>query len=352
MSRGKALSGFVVLCLMVGIYGFQAYENLTHQQLTKRAVQVAGNNAQGVPPDLVALFVDSNGNIKDLGQQLINAAGKLEVGEDYTDDNIDKTNCSSWVVHLVGVDASNDHYVGPFEEGKRAEAEFLHHYQDAVDLWKHGNHRGAAFVLGRCLHLIEDMAAVQHVYNEDHSILTRPSRSFIEDLVEANIAGGTDFCYPSWQHDFWADIRAFSTFHDYHHPRVNFEAVRDVTKVYGRPFKSWRYTESLLERAYTPHTYPSFNNMFSPNCDSYSTLPSTILLPFEDSTLLGAKCERREDIFAHPFSCRHDHLGFTSSEGHTLRYDFGMKLSHDQNPTAFDAEFVKSGQPWEDVPFA
>lgn len=72
-----------VLVFSFCVNGLRGYEDNTHRKLSERAIQVAGTKASGIPPELVAQFVDAKGNIRALGTQIINGSG-ASYGEDYT----------------------------------------------------------------------------------------------------------------------------------------------------------------------------------------------------------------------------------------------------------------------------
>ncbi len=92
----RKMSFVILVVLMIRVNCLQGYEDNTHQRLSERAIQIAAINASDVPDELVALFVDVQGNIQPLGIQIINGAGagpaargekepnKFD-GEDYTD---------------------------------------------------------------------------------------------------------------------------------------------------------------------------------------------------------------------------------------------------------------------------
>ena len=157
MRRASHIALVTMTSLLLAVTSIEGYEDNTHQQLSKRALQVAAGNAQGVPPDLVALFVASNGVIKDLGLQVIAGAGAPDIGEDYTIYFID-WDCPVKVTTWPWFAESLNHFGTGLLWGGPAYASFVRFYGDAVDLWNSGNKTDAAFTLGRALHPIEDMA--------------------------------------------------------------------------------------------------------------------------------------------------------------------------------------------------
>jgi len=106
MTRRSTLAAGVSIVMLLAAVTTGGYDDLTHQALSKRALQVAAEHAQGVPPDLVGVFVASNGTIKDMGRQVIDGAGKSRhglfdktAGEDYTKYRITHHHCNPWKVH-------------------------------------------------------------------------------------------------------------------------------------------------------------------------------------------------------------------------------------------------------------
>ncbi len=201
MKTGKMVAMLASAVAVLGGITVGGYEDLTHQQLSKRAVQVAGSNAQAIPPELVALFVDSQGNIKSLGQQIIAGAGEgpgarggggpvATDGEDYTRYRI--IHCKEAKPHVATWEPLN-HFAGGMAIGGPAADRFVKFYQDAVDLWRKGNRKDAAFIFGRALHLVEDMAQPQHASDEAHPDKCYfgygPKLSFLEEFTEAQING-------------------------------------------------------------------------------------------------------------------------------------------------------------------
>ena len=194
----------VVLALMTMFFGATSvggYEDVTHQKLTPRAVQVADNNAQGVPPDLVALFVDSQGNIKDLGTQTIAGAGDPTWGEDYSRYDIYGP-CPPVVNRKLDSNEPLNHFATGLLRADPAWIRFLTFWNDAITLWRQGNRPAAAFILGRAMHLVEDMAQPQHAMDEMHYpgghwwLWWVRHPSFLENFTEAHVkgTGGSGFC--------------------------------------------------------------------------------------------------------------------------------------------------------------
>ena len=210
MRRQKNGRMLVVATLLIASTGLLGYEDLTHQQLAKRAVQVAAANTGGIPTDLVGQFVDAQGRIKDLGQQVINGAGHTpskwkdakhtspddpEAGEDYTGYGIGE--CWAVAKWPDGSEPVN-HFASGELAGSKAYVKFLQFRRDAVLLWKHNKKAEAAFILGRALHMVEDMAQPQHALNEWHypyrtfwigTVVGQYNPSYLEAFAESHIDG-------------------------------------------------------------------------------------------------------------------------------------------------------------------
>jgi hypothetical protein len=86
-------------------------------------------------------------------------------GEDYTGYRI--AGCEGVEKWPDGKEPLN-HFADGMYGGGPAFESYVRFYLDAVNLWKQGKRAEAAFILGRALHLIEDMAQPQHAMNEEH----------------------------------------------------------------------------------------------------------------------------------------------------------------------------------------
>ena len=126
------------------------YEDQTHQALTRRAVRIAAQN--GVPEGFFSQVQV---------QGIIDGAGKHKLGEDYTRYDI-KGICPVYVEKYNVSSECFTHFATGLLWADPAWVRFLTFWHDAVDLWRKGNRYEAAFILGRAVHLVEDMAAPQH----------------------------------------------------------------------------------------------------------------------------------------------------------------------------------------------
>ncbi len=185
------LLGLVLLVPTRAPFG---YEDQTHQALTRQAVKIATQN--GVP---ATFFTD------DQVKAIINGAGEgpgvrgggdpvATDGEDYT--RYKSKGCDGVVPYVYKWEPLN-HFAGGMLIGGPAYVRFVTFYDDAVHLWKVGNRKDAAFILGRAIHLIEDMAQPQHASNEAHPDKCYfgygPKLSFLEEMTEAQV-NGTSLC--------------------------------------------------------------------------------------------------------------------------------------------------------------
>ena len=199
----KMFLGILVGTLALSSH-FYGYEDHTHQELTKKAIEFA--LIKGVPEDF---FKDSE------IMAIVNGAGmgpgirgggepnKYD-GEDYTAYYFDEEySCKDnrKVRKYVCKTESFSHFENGMFDAKSAEFEFRRFFNDAVALWEDGNKIDAAFILGRACHLVEDMAQPQHAMNEAHLDKKRcgipPNISFLEEYTEAIVKGNTndgDFC--------------------------------------------------------------------------------------------------------------------------------------------------------------
>jgi len=209
-NSAKYLVLLISSLLLIPLIG---YEDNTHQRLTERSLIIAAANADGIPSDLVSQFVDSDGHVANYGLKIINGAGAPETeginaGEDYTDYEINtmERNCSlnkKVEPHKNSKEPLN-HFKGKMLGKGPASKRLEEMWQDAVDLWKHGDKQGAAFILGRVCHLIEDMAQPQHAMNESHPdknyLPGIKNLSFIEEFSEASINSAelNKFCANSY----------------------------------------------------------------------------------------------------------------------------------------------------------
>lgn len=165
-----------------------SYEDNTHQALTKRALEVAMGHDTSIPGDFSPLMP--------LGLQVIAGAGLHDIGEDYTAYFID-WDCPVKVITWPWIAESLNHFDTFKLWGGPAYDVFLKFYSDAVGLWHRGRRAEAALILGRALHLIEDMAQPQHALDESHLSFkyARINPSFLEFFTEAHIQPqSTGFC--------------------------------------------------------------------------------------------------------------------------------------------------------------
>ena len=202
MKRTSHMAVVTIMSLILGVTSTEGYEDNTHQRLSQRAIQVAANNAgaQGVPPNLVSLFVYSDGTMNTLGLQVISGAGAPEsegdkAGEDYTTYDIN-WQCPVEVTPKHSSSEPLNHFGTGLLWGGPACVKFQQFMDHAVKLWKLDKKPQAAFILGRALHLVEDMAQPQHALDEAHYPYTTwhwipvggfYNPSFLEFFTEAHI---------------------------------------------------------------------------------------------------------------------------------------------------------------------
>ena len=140
----------VIVTIFFSLIGF-SYEDITHQRLTDQAVKIAVAKG-GVPQSFYEHY----------SQAIINGAGAQKwygrhAGEDYTKYWISKRHCKL-KVHPYRFRAEPLNHFHNWRLGKPAIVKCRQFYRDAVRVWLHGDKEQAAFILGRALHLIEDMA--------------------------------------------------------------------------------------------------------------------------------------------------------------------------------------------------
>ncbi|MGA9750648.1 MAG: CARDB domain-containing protein [Acidobacteriota bacterium] len=196
------------LALLVPTRAPFGYEDQTHQALTRQAVKIATQD--GVPAtfftdDQVKAIIAGSGKGPESGHE----PDKTD-GEDYTKYKIEWSKCPDPVTPKVSEGEPLHHFASSMLFKHPALPTFLRFYGDAVLLWKKGYRRQAAFILGRAIHLVEDMAQPQHAMNEAHPPywvtrlgipLAAPNISFVEEYAEANIRSGGQLC-ERWQYDY------------------------------------------------------------------------------------------------------------------------------------------------------
>ena len=162
--RGKYIVPLILMVMLFETVSINGYEDVTHQKLTQRALQVAADNAgsQDVPSSLVQKFVFPDGRMNTMGFEAINGAGMgpeargdkghpvATDGEDYTRYRITHHHCNPWKVHRhVWWSEPLNHFRHGMLGGAHAEPMCYLFFNDAVKLWKHGKKADAAFILGR-----------------------------------------------------------------------------------------------------------------------------------------------------------------------------------------------------------
>ena len=203
---------FAVLVAGATAWQVGGYEDLTHQGLTQQALKVAAGKDSSIPLELRP----PQGA---LAKQVIYGSGKgpepghdpdKTDGEDYTKYKIDWSKCSDPVIPKVSEGEPLHHFASSMYGAPPALPTFIRFYNHAVLLWKKGYKPQAAFILGRAIHLVEDMAQPQHAMNEAHPPywvtrfgipLAAPNISFLEEYVEANMKEGGTNCQ-AWGYDY------------------------------------------------------------------------------------------------------------------------------------------------------
>ena len=186
-------------------------------------------------------------------------------GEDYTDYEVKYKKCGEDPVttRVYKYEPRNhfgDHSMAILG-GKPTITKFRKFYKEAVDLWRKGFPERAAFILGRALHLVEDMAQPQHAMGEWHldKAIGRypPDLSFLEEFVEGNVRGGSEFC-PRSQYDYSSKISLLS-------PDVPALSAADPSDA----IEQMRHLSTGVGNYYIGHyanfTTDMINNLFGPS---------------------------------------------------------------------------------------
>ena len=206
---------------------------------------------------------------------------------------------------------------------------FVQFYQDAIALWKKGDKGDAAFILGRAVHLMEDMAQPQHASDESHPSLPLDIKlkpSFLEYFTEhylpkANGAVNGGDCEAE-RADYASLIASCQNYEDGGSTRLFNEMTADST-VIGNSFRGESFTYQQLNQYYG--TYAG-----SPGYPPWTPLTMIsgvdVSLPFQDK----AACSRVPYYGNVGPSAPKDYKipdGVTSSDhALTMRIDLGMKL--------------------------
>jgi hypothetical protein len=353
MRRDHEILAFVSLGLLLRAVPLPGYEDNTHQQLTKRSLVVAAIKAPSLPGD----FASPNGDIGSLGRQVIAGAGKgpdeappgdrdpaKTDGEDYTDYDIQK--CPLKVKPRVHRFEPLNHFLTGMLRHGPALNMFIKFYRDAVDLWKKDKRGEAAFILGRAIHLIEDMAQPQHAMDEAHlswDVLRATSGwkrtvynpSFVEFFAEAHIQDRTGqrttpeyaLCEYNVLQTSYVDytpliagLDAFGcdgclSFGDYFRNAV--DASKD--SVYLSPDNS----SGLLVRQFTSAQMESWFNV-TPQYPMFTPLPSTMDLPFQYVRAAGCDTKMYRDAVG--LYHKPDYWRTGDQSGTVRSIDFGFRL--------------------------
>ena len=184
----KKVVFIVIVSLMTLSCPFYSYEDNTHQELTRKAIDIATKN--GLPADF---FKDTEKTA------IINGSGQNKEGEDYTiywiteEGTCDKRKKVHTFGGLIGQSETFNHFSSAVMWGSPASEKIVEFFNDAVELWKQGNKNDAAFILGRACHLVEDMTQPQHALDESHCpvwlfcALGLYNRSYLENFTEGHI---------------------------------------------------------------------------------------------------------------------------------------------------------------------
>ena len=326
MRRLAASAFFTVIATVCSLVSFP-YEDLTHQKLTDQAVKVAVSKG-GVPQS----FYD------DYHQLIINGAGQPKQGEDYTQYHYDYGG-RCWHSLTVVKDRAPweplNHFATGLYWGDPAWVRFLTFWKDALWLWNHDHKADAAFILGRAVHLVEDMSQPQHAMDEmhyPHHFLFPYHPSFLENFTEAHVKGGGVFCADGGT-DYNPLIAGIVPSPlPVLDPRKPQDAVMimggiaaGVGESYGRTF-----TGAWLNAIYGPVAH-------DPLCDSSQSACQSFKLPFQfqyprcDAYTFVGRWDPKP-----PSAYRSDDYGATYVdlgdgrpflEGLTSRVDFAMKLA-------------------------
>ncbi len=183
----KALSALALL-VSVTLYG---YEDKTHQALTRQAVEIA--KRQGIGQALADQEPDH--------RRCWKARERERITRGMTSGGVAHVMLKSSMFGVNSQLTSRRVFWGPNRPGFGSST----FWNDAIDLWRKGKRQDAAFILGRALHLVADMAAPQHAMDEMHypggrwwlSWLRHPS--FLENFTEAHLKGsaGDGLCADS-----------------------------------------------------------------------------------------------------------------------------------------------------------
>ena len=311
---------------------FGAYEDNTHQALTKQALIVAKAHSPDFP---MQLLWD-----QPLGQSIIAGAGAPNAGEDYTKYAVFWDSCNGDPVWRWGdwTEPLN-HFRTGFLNGQPGATVFVRFYHDAVELWKRGEKPEAAFILGRAVHLIEDMAQPQHAMDEAHvPILFRAS--FIEEDVEANVKASGGFC-PGSRYDYVGAIAGLSAY-DAGAQAYPLGAVGSMARL-----GSARGAAYLSEQGGL-FTTQEMNDLFGVGLNHLCPTPDfchPLVLPFQSAK---PACTTMEYDVNLPdwASVRDGATSLWTDTGRPVRVDLAMKLSSARANAilagSFESDYVQS----------
>lgn len=198
MSLRKVLYTLVTITLLS--LNALSYEDKTHKALTDKAVKYVLSEIGELASYKDQIIAGSGAGPEGTDRKPIDSDG-----EDYTRYKPEKQNkclVSKKAHPYVDKKEPLRHFNGKMGPFGPASARFVEMWEDAVDYWKNGDKVGAAFILGRLCHLVEDLAQPQHAVDESHSDknyygLPIQDLSFLEEFTEANIVNDkpdNDYC--------------------------------------------------------------------------------------------------------------------------------------------------------------
>ena len=151
--RGKRFVFILFVAIGLLVHG---YEDLTHQGLTRQAVQVAKTGIGSDLYNLRQLIINGAGEGPEARGEPQDNDGVKTDGEDYTKYNIDWSDCHDPIRPYVSCTEPFNHFRNGILTGIPAWVRSITFYNEAVGLWRRGYKQQAAFILGRGLHLVED----------------------------------------------------------------------------------------------------------------------------------------------------------------------------------------------------
>jgi hypothetical protein len=225
---------------------------------------------------------------------------------------------------------------------------FVWFYRDAVYLWKHDKRNMAAFILGRALHLVEDMAQPQHAMNEAHmsqhkwyaqvgGTYKQYNPSYVEYFVEAHIHNKSgalttptqDLCEYNVLQNNYVDYDALirnlndmacpscSSYRSYFH-----DAVLWSQRAADGPIGE---NQGLLGRSFSAAQLEGWFNV-TPDHPKFTPLQSAFEVPFQYVRLVCGTKEYRETSLAVPLWHKSDYIRSGSLGANTTSLDLGFRL--------------------------